>query len=268
VRLDPRNAELPNDLGGTTYIMLRRYADAVRAFDRALTLAPDLRYAAAAKGLTYVIWKGDLDSLRSVLNGMPVAADLGEAASVAASRALLLLWERKADSLLVLVRGAHGGTFEFDEFFQPDLYAAWAHRLRGDERAARAAYASALAALAGVSDATSTGFCVHAQRGAALAGLGRRAEALKEVRWLRESRTCREDKMDAGPAAAEARAVILAQLGDADAAVKEIEPLLAGPSWLSVHTLRLDPRWDPIRQHPRFKALLVKYADPEKWVVH
>jgi len=23
-------------------------------------------------------------------------------------------------------------------------------------------------------------------------------------------------------------------------------------------------RWDPIRQHPRFKALLVKYANPER----
>jgi len=28
-----------------------------------------------------------------------------------------------------------------------------------------------------------------------------------------------------------------------------------------VHTLRLDPRWDPNREHPRFKALLVKYAN-------
>jgi len=27
-----------------------------------------------------------------------------------------------------------------------------------------------------------------------------------------------------------------------------------------VHKLRLDPRWDPIREHPRFKALLAKYG--------
>jgi hypothetical protein len=44
------------------------------------------------------------------------------------------------------------------------------------------------------------------------------------------------------------------------AALDEIERLLAGPSWLSVHTLRLDPRWDPIRNHPRFTALLKKYG--------
>jgi hypothetical protein len=38
-----------------------------------------------------------------------------------------------------------------------------------------------------------------------------------------------------------------------------IERLLEKPSFLSVHTLRLDPRWDPIRDHPRFKALLAKH---------
>ena len=28
------------------------------------------------------------------------------------------------------------------------------------------------------------------------------------------------------------------------------------------HTLRLDPRYDPIRHDPRFQALLVKYTHP------
>ena len=36
--------------------------------------------------------------------------------------------------------------------------------------------------------------------------------------------------------------------------------LLSRPSWLSVNTLRIDPRWDPIRTQPRFKALLARYA--------
>ena len=31
--------------------------------------------------------------------------------------------------------------------------------------------------------------------------------------------------------------------------------------FLSVHTLRLDPRWDPIREHPRFQTLLAKYEN-------
>jgi serine/threonine-protein kinase len=59
---------------------------------------------------------------------------------------------------------------------------------------------------------------------------------------------------------AEDRARILAQAGSADEVLDEIERLLSSPSWLTVHTLRLDPRWDPIREHPRFKALLTKYG--------
>ncbi len=46
-----------------------------------------------------------------------------------------------------------------------------------------------------------------------------------------------------------------------DASLDEIEGLLARPSNLSVHKLRLDPRWDQIREHPRFQALLAKYEN-------
>ena len=93
----------------------------------------------------------------------------------------------------------------------------------------------------------------------ALAGLGRREEALREAHWLQQSVFYRQDAL-LGPSLAEDRARILAQAGDAAAALDEIEKLLAGPSLLTVHTLRLDPRWDPIRDHLRFKAILAKYG--------
>jgi hypothetical protein len=82
---------------------------------------------------------------------------------------------------------------------------------------------------------------------------------LREARWLEQSVIYREDA-NTGPYLATDRALILAQLGEADAAIDELERLLAEPSDVSVHTLRLDPRWDPIREHPRFKALLNKYG--------
>jgi len=42
-------------------------------------------------------------------------------------------------------------------------------------------------------------------------------------------------------------------------AVAEIEQLIAVGSE-TVHTLRLDPRWDPIRSDPRFQALLRRFG--------
>ncbi len=258
--LDPRDADLFYDLGGHTYQQLGRYADAVRAYERALSLAPDLHEAAISRGWTYVLWQGQLDTLRAVLSRVPRDAVLGYAGTVAAQRAGFLLLERNADSLLQMLQIARVDVFEGQNFFLPSaLYAAWAHQLRGDLAAAQAAFDLARVRLDSALSELPDDCRVHAARGMALAGLGRREEALREARWLQQSVVYREDATQ-GPVVAEVRARILAQAGDDDAALDEVERLLAGPSYFSVHTLRLDPRWDPIRDHTRFKALLAKYG--------
>jgi tetratricopeptide (TPR) repeat protein len=135
------------------------------------------------------------------------------------------------------------------------LYAAWAHQLRGDRGAARAAFDSARIFLDSLIKELPDDYRVHWARGLALAGLGRRAEARREARWLEQDVSYREDAYG-GAWLADGRARILAHAGDAEAALDEIERLLAGPSWLSVHTLRLDPVWDPLRGNPRFERLV------------
>jgi hypothetical protein len=44
-----------------------------------------------------------------------------------------------------------------------------------------------------------------------------------------------------------------------DAAIDLLDYLLSIPSWVSVPQLRLHPMWDPLRDHPRFQALLERY---------
>ena len=260
-QLDPRDAGLFYDLGGITYHLTRRYADAIAVYNRALTLAPDLHLAAVYKGLIYLDWMGELDTLRAVLEQVPPDAALGGGFGTArAQRAQLLLWERKPDSLLAVLGSAPDAVFEGQLFFLPtSMYAAWAHELRGDDVAAHAAFDSARLLLDSVLAALPDDWRVHAARGLALAGLGRPQEALREARWLQQSVVYREDAYD-GRFVAQERARILAQAGEVDAALDEIEQILAGPGWLSVHVLRLDPRWDPLRDHPRFQALLERYA--------
>jgi TolB-like protein/Tfp pilus assembly protein PilF len=258
-QLDPRDANLFEDLGGYTYEPLHRYAEAVRALDHALSLAPDFHGAAVRKGWAYVGWQGQLDTLRAVLSRLSRDAAPGGRGTRAA-QVQLPYWERNADSVLQVLTTARVGVFEGQHFFLPSsLYAGWAHQLRGDGPAARAAFDSARLLLDSVMRELPDDWRVHAARGLALAGLGRRDQALREARWLQQSVIYREDALD-GPELAEDRARILAQAGEAEAALDEIERLLAGPSWLSVHTLRLDPRWDPIRGHPRFRTLLARYA--------
>ena len=259
-QLDPRDAVLFRNLGAT-YRSLHRYPEAVRAYDRALSLAPDFHEAAISKAWAYVRWQGQLDTLRAVLSGLPTDARPGDETGGHLVR--LLLWERNADSLLQVLSVARAGVFSGYSFFVPDsLYAGWAHELRGDRPAARSAFEAARVLLDSVMRDLPDDWRVHAARGLTLAGLGRRDEARREASWLRQSVVYREDAYD-GALVAEDRARILVQAGDAETALDEVERLLGEPSHLSVHVLRLDPLWDPIRTNPRFQALLVKYANPE-----
>jgi len=259
VVLNPRDPNLFFDLSGITLLLQHRYEEAVGAFDRAVSLAPDLYEPATFKGRAYVLWRGQTDTLRAVLRRVPADASMVTLGTVAAERLQMLRWERQPDSILVAL--SHGGlsVYEAQYIYLPNwLYAAWAYEMQGESLAARAAFDSALVVLDSVSTVPPSDWRIHTARGLALAGLGRREEAVREADWLRRSIIYREDGY-LGPIVAQDRAHILAQAGESDAALSEIERLLSEPSFLSVHTLRLDPLWDPIRENARFEALLRRH---------
>jgi TolB-like protein len=263
VLLNPRSPTAFDDLGGGTFMFTRRYGEAVSAYNQALRVAPDLYQAAVRKGEVFVWWKGELDTLRSVLNGLPRDADLGWMGTERFAWARLLLLERKPDSILELIASGSRPIFESIHLFYPTaLFSGWAYQLKGEQAAAQSSFDSARAILDSVVVVLPDDWRVHAARGLALAGQGAHGEARSEAHWLQQSAVYREDALQ-GPWAREFRALILGQVGETQAALDEIEHLLAGPSWLTTHTLRLDPRWDPIRDDLRFQALLDQYGGDE-----
>ncbi len=256
--LNPRDAEILQDLGGMTLLYLHRYDEAIAAFDRALELAPDFAIARLNRALTYLHWRGQLDTLRSLVERGP--ENYSEDGSRKLWSVRLAFWERDPNVILALLGEPEGVTFQAQQSFEPGLlYAAWAFRLRGEEAAAAHAFTGALVQLDSAVRELPDDWRMHASRGLALAGMGRSSEARQAADWLRES-TVYEDPFDRGKLS-EARAMIYAQAGLTDEAFSELEPLLAGPSRTSVHMLRLDPRWDAIRENPRFQALLEQYGN-------
>jgi len=45
-------------------------------------------------------------------------------------------------------------------------------------------------------------------------------------------------------------------VGEYDLAIDQLEFLLSKPGVLSIPLLRLDPAWEPLREHPDFKKLV------------
>ena len=85
----------------------------------------------------------------------------------------------------------------------------------------------------------------HSALGIAYAGLGRKQEAVREAK-------------KGGDPLSQAR--IYAMVGERDEAIRLLEDQMSQPTGLGIGALRLDPVWNPLRNHPRFQALLQKYG--------
>jgi serine/threonine-protein kinase len=256
--LNPRNATLYYDLGGHSFAATCRYSDAVDAYQKALTLAPDLYDAAVQRGKTYIHWQGQLDTLRAVLAALPPAS---QDPVVDLARVELAFWDRDADRLLELLDVTPSQVFETQLDYMPkEIYAAWAHRLRGNEAAARASFEAARRILEPLTQERPDDERLVVSLGYVNAGLGRVADARSSAERAAQSRRRYAGPLPS-PQALEAAARILAQVNLAEEAVQKLEGVLQGASPVSVRTLGLDPLYDPIRQHAAFQALLSRYSN-------
>ncbi|MGD2218236.1 MAG: hypothetical protein PVJ64_15870, partial [Gemmatimonadales bacterium] len=100
----------------------------------------------------------------------------------------------------------------------------------------------------------------HSQLALAYAGLGMGEEAIREASLATELLPLSRDAFyGTDPVTDLARVYVT--FGEHDAALDQIEMLLAIPGWLSTHWLTLDPVWQPLHDHPRFRALLQESSE-------
>jgi len=136
-----------------------------------------------------------------------------------------------------------------------ELRKAFVFALMGNVKESRAQAEAAVARLSKLERDQPYSERYHLSLAMALARLGRKQEALVEIsKGLQPRAKVANWGRPIEREVAEIRIV----LGDYEKAIDELEYLLSVPSELTVASLRLDPIYDPLRNNPRFQALLAR----------
>lgn len=259
--LDPHSEFAFNQLA-VTYESLRRYADADQAFASALALSRDADAERLGQAFSRLMWKGDPAPFRAALAKLPHNGDtsLGNIMAMYFERTLA----RDYAGAIKVAQSAKAESWDdADNIVLPRrLYLAWAYQGAGDATNAAAAFgdveAKARAALVDRPDDAD----LHLALGYAYAGLGHKAEAIAEGKRAVALMPVEKDALTGADMLAN-QAHLYVRVGEPDEAIALLDRVLSMPTggFMSVALLRIDPIWDPLREDPRFKALLVKYAN-------
>jgi serine/threonine-protein kinase len=248
--LDPRSASTADALV-LTLLYLRRYPEALEASDRALAQTPASMDLLEDKAMVHLA-RGDLAAARGVLRAAP--PDIEPAALAAfLGNYWDLFWVLEEEQQQLLLRLTPGA---FD-----DSRSTWAivlaqtHALRRDQRGAPAHADSPRPDLAERLRVTPDAAQLHLFYGLALAYLGRKEEAIREGEHGLRLEPVSRNAFD-GPYFQHQLARIYLTVGVHDKALDQLERLLEIPYYLSPGWLRIDPAFDPIRDHPRFRQLI------------
>jgi TolB-like protein/tetratricopeptide (TPR) repeat protein len=257
VALDPKNVSILFNLAAN-YRALRNFEAADQTLDRAVALAPNSLSALGGKGYCAVL-KGDLAGAEKQLSLIPAETDPN--GLVTWIRSGLLILQRKLPEALATVEKFPGETMTADTTAPAPkaLVQATIHRLQGDKAKSQTEFEQAHIISERLLREAPDNPERHARHGVILAALGRKQEAIAEGKHAVELLPESKDAF-AGPQVTTTLAQIYVSTGETDEALRLIDHLLTVPNGLTVPVLKLDPAWDPLREDPRFQALIDKYA--------
>jgi TolB-like protein/Flp pilus assembly protein TadD len=257
VELDPRNPALLAFFGASC-ARARRYAEADRALGLAIALSPQWPFPHAFRAELQIWWHGDLDKAQAILEEARRVA--GEKGIVLESLQSVALLRRDYPEVLRLLetqeRQVTEGNGELSSIL---LFRGQVQMLMGQADLARRSYEAARLELEKriAQDPKDAGS--HSSLGMAYAGLGRRAEAVREAKLACELAPASKDALEA-LVPLENLAHVYTMVGQPGEAIAVLDDKLSRVGSFTTRKVRLDPTWDPLRSDPRFQALLTKWA--------
>lgn len=253
--LAPRYARLAFQLGDTS-MLLRKYSEAERYYERAISLAPDLPRSYVWKAQLYLLRDGNTEKARAILAEAPQNYDSSEDQMIIPWSVMLEVYDENYQKALGQLSSYTLEAFGTQFYYIPkeELYAQ-IYALMGNYQLEQTYYESARSMLESKIREQPADARFHSSLGIAYAGLGRQQDAIREGKLGVELLPVTKEAWR-GLYPVEALAKIYVMVGRFDAAVEQIEFLLSRPGRLSIPLLRLDPVWAPLHNHPRFKKLI------------
>jgi eukaryotic-like serine/threonine-protein kinase len=263
-RLDPRNASLLTQ-HAQSYMIVRRFPEALRKFDQVLDVIPDdVDTLAQQAGIAQA--QGDLSRAGALLAPLNPPADDTGALEIQVYQAIL---ERRPAQMISRLKelltkpdpalGYNNGELRF--------WLGWAQEVAGDHAAAQESFRQARGELEPFLKEQPDNYVLIGDLALVNMGLGDKATALALSEQAMRVLPLEKDVVD-GPAPIEILARVSAQLGEPDRAIAALQKLLSIPSEgalasrvpLTPALLRLDPMFDPLRNDQRFQKLTLEHV--------
>ncbi len=254
-KLNPRDSALAYEIAGAS-ISMKRYEQAKVWLNRSLSIDSNRLQPQLQKAGIYVLSEGNTEAARALLETAP------EHPLTDYMWFTLGLLERKYGEVLDRLASLSYDSYKEQQFyFQKDLaYASVYHAMKESTLTKTHAEAAQIVLKKVVQEYPGDPR-YHAALGLTYAYLDRKDKAIQEGNRAITLYPITKDAA-IGPLYILNLAKIYSVVGEYDEAVNRLEYLLSIPCaeylWqiVSVHSLRLDPVWDPLRSHPRFQQFL------------
>ena len=265
VSLEPRDVPL-RYLLAYTYRYMRRYQEYDQTMEGLIALTPPdkLDVLPIERAYGYLERSADLRPVQEAIAKQIARHQIDESAATS-EQMMLAVWSHDAESISGILSRKHA-PIGWNGVIYPDAwFEALAARIRGDNAAAVKAFTAARLeierrVLADPTDGLQLGTLAIID-----AGLGLKEDAVSEAKRACELIFSKANNINR-PTVRGNLAVVYAWTGQNDLAIAELTSLVDGPAISNAicqptyGDFRLNPLWDPLRNDPRFEALVRRLA--------